>query len=157
MKLCLRRAIYKYNLNSSFDFFPYSTDRRSIKSEENPEPVPPPKLWKTRNPCSPMHGSVWNKECHVQPNIVKFNSNVLGTVFLNKYLDYRWTFSLMSDWMSMLKNEWILSSKKILQNFFVRMRENLLLHLNHLRILIIDGFLKENRPFENWERNKNSK
>ncbi len=27
----------------------------SIKSEENPDPVPPPNEWKIKNPCNPVH------------------------------------------------------------------------------------------------------
>ena len=34
----------------SFDFLPYSTERRSNRREPNPDPVPPPKEWKMRNP-----------------------------------------------------------------------------------------------------------
>jgi hypothetical protein len=35
----------------SLDFLPYSTERRSIRRDANPDPVPPPKEWNTRNPC----------------------------------------------------------------------------------------------------------
>jgi len=37
-----------YTENSSFDFFAYSTLRRSISSEVKPDPVPPPKLFDHR-------------------------------------------------------------------------------------------------------------
>ena len=29
--------------NVSFDFFPYSMESDSVRADENPEPVPPPK------------------------------------------------------------------------------------------------------------------
>ena len=53
----------------SFDFFPYSTERRSKRREPNPDPVPPPKEWKMRNPCrklgdtkSRVLRSIWHLE-----------------------------------------------------------------------------------------------
>jgi hypothetical protein len=35
----------------SLDFLPYSTESRSMSRDANPDPVPPPKEWNTRNPC----------------------------------------------------------------------------------------------------------
>lgn len=48
--------------NSSFDFLPKSTESLSINRDVKPEPVPPPKEWKTKNPCRPQHWSAWNTE-----------------------------------------------------------------------------------------------
>jgi hypothetical protein len=34
----------------SLDFFPYSRESRSIRSEANPDPDPPPNEWNMTNP-----------------------------------------------------------------------------------------------------------
>lgn len=44
-------------VNPSFDFFPYSKVNCSKSKEPRPDPVPPPKAWKTRNPCKPVQFS----------------------------------------------------------------------------------------------------
>ena len=41
-------------MKPSFDFLPYSTERRSNKREPRPEPVPPPTTLKIRKPWRPV-------------------------------------------------------------------------------------------------------
>jgi hypothetical protein len=54
----------------SLDFLPYSTDRRSMRRDANPDPVPPPKEWNTKNPCElPGFFTMWSKSCQVYFNI----------------------------------------------------------------------------------------
>jgi len=36
-----------------------------MRREVNPEPVPPPKLWKTRNPWRPLHWSAYSGTMHI--------------------------------------------------------------------------------------------
>ncbi|KPP56184.1 hypothetical protein Z043_126245, partial [Scleropages formosus] len=46
--------IFGYHITTVEQAAGHSTDRRSISKEVKPDPVPPPKLWKTRNPCKPV-------------------------------------------------------------------------------------------------------
>ena len=47
--------------NSSLDILLSLRQTASMSREVKLELVPPPKLWKTRNPCSFVHWSVWKK------------------------------------------------------------------------------------------------
>ena len=65
-----------YTENSSFDFLAYSTLRRSISSDVNPDPVPPPKL------VEPAHHQKFGIDCQSSFTTEQSVSLSYGIVYL---------------------------------------------------------------------------